>query len=82
MKKVLIRLDLSQCRMSLTAQLYQHSSINPFVFSPNAIDIIDVNLRAVRGNKCLEDKIVECISNYLAEANDRIEFSFLATITC
>jgi len=80
MKKVLIRLDLSKYGMSLTNQLCQHSSVNPFVFSPHLINQLGIHLQSIRGNRCLEDKIVECISNHIAEANERIEFSFIATI--
>jgi len=79
MKKVLIRLDLSQSKMSLSGQLYQSSAVSPFVFSPHLINQLGIHLQSIRGDRCLEDKIVAVISNHLAEANERIEFSFHAT---
>lgn len=79
MKKVLIKLDLSQSKMSLAAQLYLNSAVSPFVFSPHLINQLGIHLKAINSNICLEDKIVVVISNHLAEANEMIEFSFLAT---
>ena len=65
--------------MSLAGQLYLNSAVSPFVFSPNFINLLGVHLEAIKGNRCLEDKIVAVISHHLADGNEMIEFSFSAT---
>ena len=76
MKKRTIRLNFSSI-CNLLLQLTIEDYVEDLNFDPTFIYNLSKHLKAIKGYKGNEDKVIEMLSNHLAECNKFTEFTFL-----
>ena len=76
MKKRTIKFNFNSTK-SLLQQIFLESQIKELEFNLVFVFKLSQHLKAIKGHKGNEDKVIEMLSNHLAQHNKFTEFTFL-----
>ena len=76
MKKRTIKLNFNSTK-SLLRQIFGESQTEELAFSLVFVFKLSQHLKAIKGHKGNENKVIEMLSNHLAQCNKFIVFTFL-----